>query len=31
MKKMFREFDRRSLSAEARRRRIVAKYGKRPA
>ena len=31
MKKMFREFDRQNLSAEARRKRIVAKYGKQPA
>jgi hypothetical protein len=30
MKKMFREFDRQNLSAEARRRRIIAKYGKQP-
>ena len=28
MKRMFREFDRQGLSAEERRRRIVAKYGK---
>ena len=31
MKKMFREFDRKNLSAEARRKRIVARYGKQPA
>ena len=31
MKTMFREFDRQGLSAEERRRRIVAKYGKQPA
>jgi hypothetical protein len=31
MKRMFREFDRQNLSAEERRRRIVAKYGKQPA
>jgi hypothetical protein len=30
MKRMFREFDRQNLSAEARRRRIIAKYGKQP-
>jgi hypothetical protein len=28
MKRMFREFDRQNLSAEERRRRIIAKYGK---
>jgi hypothetical protein len=27
MKKMFREFDRKNLSADARRRRIIARYG----
>ena len=31
MKKMFREFDRKNLSAEARRKRIVDRYGKQPA
>ena len=31
MKRMFHEFDRQSLSAEERRRPIVAKYGKQPA
>jgi hypothetical protein len=31
MKKMFREFARKNLSAEERRKRIIAKYGKRPA
>jgi len=31
MKRMLREFDRQNLSAEERRRRIVAKYGKQPA
>ena len=31
MRKMFREFDRKKLSAEARRQRIIAKYGKQPA
>ena len=31
MKKMFREFDRKKLSAEARRKWIIAKYGKQPA
>ena len=30
MKKMFREFDRKNLSAEARRKRIIARYGKQP-
>ena len=30
MKRMFREFDRQNLSAEERRRRIIAKYGKQP-
>ena len=30
MKKMFREFDRENLSAEARRKRIIARYGKQP-
>ncbi len=30
MKKMFREFDRKNLSAAARRKRIIAKYGKQP-
>jgi hypothetical protein len=30
MKKMFSEFDRKKLSAEARRKRIIAKYGKQP-
>ena len=30
MKRMFREFDRQSLSAEERRRRIIAKYGNKP-
>lgn len=31
MKRMFREFDCQKLSAEERRRRIIAKYGKQPA
>jgi hypothetical protein len=31
MKKMFREFDCKDLSAEARRKRIIARYGKQPA
>jgi len=31
VKRMFREFDRQGLSAEERRRRIIAKYGKPPA
>jgi hypothetical protein len=30
MKKMFREFDRKNLSAEARRKRLIARYGKQP-
>ena len=30
MKKMFREFDRKDLSAAERRKRIIAKYGKQP-